>query len=337
MTEAEQKALDAAQSSWGRSYRQYRLIVDYANRLKATQCLLLYFDSCQLALVLGLPLPCSVSGIYFRPTFHYSRMAHATPSPREWLQQQREQIFLHRVLTHPKFKTLLCLDPFVVDEINQRFKAGKAVYLPDPVESAVASEAQVEMLRTRFEVKNDRKVMLLFGRLDDGRKGVAQLLDAVSTLPNEAAGKLCLMLIGFATPEAREQIEARVNQIRQAHPLQIISNYDYVPEEEVQAYFQLADIVLAPYQRHVGSSGILLQGAAAGKPVLCSNYGLIGDLTRRYQLGVTVDTTQPSEITKGIIRLTEAVPDEVCDRAKMQAFVAQSSPDNFAKIVFQTL
>ncbi len=50
------------------------------------------------------------------------------------------------------------------------------------------------------------------------------------------------------------------------------------------------DVVLIPYQRHVGSSGLLIWAASAGKPVITQDFGLIGALTRAYKLGQTVDT-----------------------------------------------
>lgn len=337
MTEAEQAKLYATTSGWARAIVQHQLIGSYAQKLKATHALILYFDSCQLPLVLGLPLPCDVSGIYFRPTFHYNQLAGVTSTVKEQLQQWRERLFLRQVLHHPQFKTLFCLDPFVVDVINRSHREQKAIYLPDPVMLATPNLNQVEALRTHFKLDPSRQVLLLFGRLDDGRKGVVQLLEAVQQLPTALCEKLCLMLVGFATPDGQATITAQVEQVRQGRPIQLISQYDYVPEADVAAYFQLADGVLAPYQRHVGSSGILLQAAAAGKPVLCSDYGLIGELTRRYQLGVVVDTTQPQQIAWGLTQLLTAPPDSLCDRGKMQAFVEQSNSDNFARIIFQTL
>ena len=102
------------------------------------------------------------------------------------------------------------------------------------------------------------------------------------------------------------------------------------------AYFQIADVVLAPYQRHVGMSGILLLAAAANKPVLCSNYGLMGEMVRRYHLGLTVDSSQPQEIAKGLIKFLEiSNPLELCDPLPMQNWVKQNSASEFSRIIFE--
>jgi glycosyltransferase involved in cell wall biosynthesis len=120
-------------------------------------------------------------------------------------------------------------------------------------------------------------------------------------------------------------------------PIQIVECYDFVRDEDVSGYFELADIVLAPYQRHVGMSGILLLAAAAGKPVLSSNYGLMGELVRRYHLGLTVNSTILSEITEGLVRCLLEAPEGLGDRTKMRSFVEQNSAKHYASTIFQYL
>jgi glycosyltransferase involved in cell wall biosynthesis len=111
---------------------------------------------------------------------------------------------------------------------------------------------------------------------------------------------------------------------------------EFVPEEDVQLYYRSADIILAPYQRHVGMSGVLVNAAAAQKPLLCSNYGLMGEITRQWQLGLTVDSTSPDEIAKG---LTEFLAKEsvLDNKSQMKAFAMANSTNNFAKKVFQNV
>jgi glycosyltransferase involved in cell wall biosynthesis len=99
----------------------------------------------------------------------------------------------------------------------------------------------------------------------------------------------------------------------------------------------MADVILAPYQRHVGMSGILLLAAAAQKPVLSSNYGLMGEIVRRYELGLTVDSTEPKEIAKGLTRFLVEDSDKLCDRAKMKSFAEQNSAEEFARVIFEHL
>lgn len=111
----------------------------------------------------------------------------------------------------------------------------------------------------------------------------------------------------------------------------------FVPDADVSAYFQLADIVLASYQHHVSISGILLQAATTGKPVLSSNYGLMGELVNRYQLGLVIDSTQPTAITQGLEAVTPTSLDSLGNRTQMKAFAEQNSATQFAQVIFDSI
>lgn len=319
-----------------RAFQEWNLLCEYANSLKANQCLIMYFDTCQLPLAFGKKPPCLVSGIYFRPTFHYSSFAQFIFSWQDRLQQWREKLLLSRVLQHPQLQTLLCLDPFFVKYIDQFNNSIKVAELPDPVSLTTVSKAQVISLKERLDIDPERQVFLLFGALT-GRKGIYQLLEAVAMLPPELSEKFCLVLAGQANSQEQDKINLHIAAINQTTRVQIITHYEFISEAEVQTYFQLADVVLAPYQRHVGMSGILLLAAAAQKPVLSSDYGLMGEVVRRYNLGLTVDSTIPTELAKGLAQFLLESPADLGDRIKMKSFAEQNSTEQFAKTIFERL
>jgi len=321
-----------------RSFQEWNLLRKYATTLGATQCLLLYFDSFQAAVASGAKLPCLFSGIYFRPTFHYSDFTHYVPSLKDSLQQWREKyIILPRVLRHPQLQNLFCLDPFVIKHIKQFASKAKVVHLPDPVLICSFSEQELEKFKQSLKIDPSRKVFLLFGALYDGRKGIHQLLEAISKLSPILCQKLCLLLVGQIGGTDKSPIQTRISEISQSLPVQIIVRDEFVPEQEVPMYFQIADVILAPYQRHVGMSGTLVEAAAAQKPLLSSDYGLLGAITRHWQLGLTVASTVPSEITKGLTRFLLESPEGFGDRNKMKAFAEQNSAERFANVIFQCL
>jgi glycosyltransferase involved in cell wall biosynthesis len=334
MTAEEQANLEAATSGASRAFEQYKLISKYADLLQATKGLVIYFDSCQLALVLGLRLPCPFSGIYYRPTFHYSHFTNSTPTWKERIQHLRERIFLWRLLQHPQLKTLFSLDPLAVEHIARLGDRDRVLPLPDPIKLDLASEHLPGALRDELGIEPDRQIFLSFGRLAEGRKGIYQLVEAVSNLSPDLQRKLCLLFVG--EPDA-EQMERWLAPIRHLDALQIVSLHGYVPESSVQSYFQLADVVLAPYQKHIGMSGILLQAAAANKPVISSEYGLMGEMVRRYGLGLAVDSTVPREIARAMTRFLLEAPDNLCDRHKMRSFVEQNSVERFADVIFRNI
>lgn len=316
-----------------RAFQEWNLFCRYASFLKATQCLIMYFDTCQIPLVLGMKPPCVFSGIYFRPTFHYSNFSNYIPTWKNRVQQWRENFLLSRVLRNPQLKTLFCLDPFAVKDIENFHGQAKAIHLPDPVLLNNKAELQTD-LRESLGIHSHRLVFLLFGALTE-RKGIYQLLDAIKYLPTEICDKICLLLIGEANDENQMLIQSKISAIRKSQPVQIVSHYNFVPEQEVQKYFQIANVVLAPYQRHVGMSGILLLAAAAQKPVLSSNYGLMGEIVERYKLGITVDSSVPEEIAKSLSHFLLEPHEQLCDKSQMHLLAKQNSAERFASVIYQ--
>lgn len=335
----EASALGSRQSSVHRTlrnFREWQIFCKYANALQTTQALLMYLDTCELPLALGMQSPCPFSGIYFRPTFHYKTFANYRPSPKEQLQQWREIVTWRRLLQHPQLQTVFCLDPFAVKAIAAHQPPANIVHLADPVQPHPVVQADSFSLRSRLGIEPNRQIFLLFGALD-GRKGIYQLLDAIQLLPTELCQTFCLLLVGKTNATEQAQIQQKITALCQTHPIQLVECYDFIPESEVPNYFQLADVVLAPYQHHVGMSGILLLAAAAGKPVLSSDYGLMGELVRRYQLGMAIDTAVPTEIAKALSRCLLKPLENLGDRTQMRAFAEQNSVDRYASTIFQHL
>ncbi len=318
------------------AFQEWCLLCKYAELLKATHGLLMYFDTYQLPILLARRPPCLLSGIYFRPTFHYGDFEHYTPSWNERLRQWREKHHLSLVLRQPWLKTIFCLDPFVVKYFDQFKTQAKAVYLPDPVQIYRNSELEPEKLWKNLGINSSRKVFLLFGALNR-RKGLYKLFDAIRLLPPELCQKFCLLLVGSISSKDKSPVQAQIEQLTQSLPVQIVTHDQFVGEWEIQAYFQIADFVLAPYQRHVGMSGILLLAAASQKPVLSSDYGLMREIVRRYELGLTVDSSVPEKISKGLTRFLEEDSEKLGNRTKMKSFAEQNSAEKFASVILQHL
>lgn len=331
--------LKPRKSSWDRmvrSFQEWQVLCDYAQRLQASHCLVMYFDTCQMPLVLGKKPSCLISGIYFKPSFHYPHFVQADWNLKERLQQWREKFLLKQVLRQPQLHTLFNLDPLVGKYVDRLCIPSKAISLPDPVQMTLVSESQINQLHGRLAIVEGRKVFLLFGALN-GRKGVYQLLEAIAQLPEALGKKMCLVLVGQANSQEQAQMFCQIEALLHYSPVQIISHYEFVPEADVPLYFQMADVVLAPYQKHIGMSGILIWAAAAQKPVLSSNYGLMGELVRRYRLGLAVDSSCPAEIAQGLAQFLQVPVATLGDSQQMRLFAAQNSAEQFAQTLCQKL
>ncbi|MGF1491701.1 MAG: glycosyltransferase family 4 protein [Microcoleaceae cyanobacterium] len=320
-----------------RNFQEWEILCQYVQKLAVTHCLIMYFDTFELPLAWGVNSPCPFSGIYFRPTFHYPQeLAHYHSTGFERLQQLRETIFLRRILSHAQLQNLFSLDPLAVTHLKRFGTKTQILPLADPVETFGPCDIPSVEMQKKLGIDPHRQVFLLFGALTE-RKGVHQLLDAIALLSDQHCQQICLLFVGQLALRIEAQLKSQIESICQAKPVQIITQYGYVPEEDIQAYLSLADVVLAPYQEHVGMSGILLLAAAAEKPLLSSDYGLMGEMVRRYELGLTLDSTQPLEIAEGLTRFLKEPLEQFFDREKMRCFAEQNSAEKFAETIFQQL
>ena len=321
-----------------RNFQEWFLFCKYAKALQADHALLMYLDTYQLPLALGFSPPCAISGIYFRPTFHYPQLTSTQPSPREQIQQIWERLLLDRVLHNCKFRSLLSLDSFVIKYIDNVPKWTSVHHLPDPVRLDSPPndlDVQLSQLRQQFGIDPNRQVFLMFGALT-ARKGIYKVLESISLFPEDVIQNICLFLVGEADDNNREQINHQVDSLCKRYSIQIIRHYDFVPDAEVPLYFHLSDVVLATYQRHVGMSGISIWAASTGKPVISSDYGLMGATVRQHQLGITLNATDPKQIAKGVQAFVNKQCGTLCSE-KAKSFAKNYSHDHFSKLIFQCL
>lgn len=318
-----------------RNFQEWLILCRYAAQLKINHVLVMYYDTYQYPLALRLNPPCKLSGIYFRPTFHYDSFSSSWIENRGNLAIEWEKFVLHQVLENPAIHRLLSLDPFAVEKVEKQVCKNKLTYLPDPVRIQHYSTDRLAKINQSMGFESHRTIFLLFGALTE-RKGIYKLLSALDRLADQECEQVAIALVGEASSDHQPQIESQINALCAKKNIQIYRNYQFVPDDDVQAYFQIADVVLAPYQRHVGMSGILILAAAKQKPVLSSNYGLMGQMVEKYGLGVAVDSTNPEELAAQMRNFLSS-KNLVCDLVNMKKFAAQNDADEFARIIFSTL
>lgn len=303
--------------------------------LRPTHAVLLYLDHAQLSLAAGLrfPFPVSLSGIYFRPNFHYHQFEGAqAPSPKERLQHLRKRVVLRGALRNPHFDVLFCLDPYVVLPLQAAQRAARVVALPDGIE-APSTPAPDPTLRARHGVAPGRKLALLFGALAE-RKGIFAVLEAVRRLTPAQQRQLSVLMAGCVAPLDREALAAALRQPCEA---QVLLEDRFLDDEEIQPMVATSDLVLLPYPRHVGSSGVLVRAAAAGVPVLGSAYGVVGEHLRRHHLGLAVDAADPDALAAGLARLLDAPDAFPFDPEHARRFAEHHTAERFAATLFHHL
>ena len=314
--------------------RLLRLAVEHH---RPDHCMLMYFDHLQFSLATGLRFgfPVRLSGTYFRPSFYY-RQARAAPSTaRAVVDDLQKKALLQLALRNPHIDTLFCLDPYAVGPIERLGTAAHVVHLPEPFELDMPQAERPEQTRRRLGVEPGRQVLLLFGSLDP-RKGVLELLDAFDALPDDLARRACLVMAGETTA-VREAMDAALARLRRRGALQVIHLDTFVSDEEMHSLFRAAELVLLPYQHHVGSSGVVVRAAASGVPVLGPDYGMLGTLIQDRGLGLRVDTTQPAAITQGLVRFLDPETAYPFDAPAARAYAAANTEQAMASTLFRHL
>ncbi len=77
----------------------------------------------------------------------------------------------------------------------------------------------------------------------------------------------------------------------------ILTRFEYIPEEQIEAYFYASDALVLPYPAfYSGSSGPLYEACARGLPVIASDVSEMGNLVRERGLGLSVNPDSPEEI-----------------------------------------
>ena len=205
---------------------------------------------------------------------------------KEWI--------LRRALRSGWFSRLL-----VVDDITYRHMRSwprgtiDLEPCPDPVADSFPNRSWA---RRELDLDEATTILGCWGGLD-ARKGIDLLLHAFAARPprpNEL-----LLLAGRPDPHIAALWSAMLAKDRSLAERVLLVNR-FLSSAEMQRYVAAVDVAAVVYPAHVGSSKVLLEAAAAGKPILGSSFGLVGHLIGENRLGYSCDVRSPQELAKGL-------------------------------------
>ena len=314
-----------------RYFEAWKLFCQYLESSNADHGLVMYYDFFQLPSAVGRSCPRPYSAIYFRPTFHYHLLENFQPKLSDHFRSFRKKLLLKQVLRQKQLKRLYCLDEIAVGYMAKNFETDTEFkHMADSFTMYQPSVQRQEAHRSRLGVEPGRRVLLLLGVLDK-RKGVKELLECLPLVPEHLAEKLTIVLVGRVSDNQQAEIETLVGNLQKNLKLQVLLLNDYIPDQEVQHYYSMADVILATYQGHMGSSSALIRAALAQKPVLSSDYGLMGELVRRRRLGYVVDTTDPQAMADAVANLATVDLAKSFDATEAMRYANENSPEQLAE------
>jgi len=183
---------------------------------------------------------------------------------------------------------------------------------PHPTYTQFA-EGQVTRAEARRRLEVDGRVLLFFG-LVRAYKGLHTLLAAHARVAEKLG--LTLLVVGEFY-EDRAPYDAAIAALGIGARTRVIDRY--IPDEEVAAYFQAADLVVLPY-RSATQSGITQTAFAFGRPVVVTAVGGLPDVVDDGVTGYVVPPDNPVALADAIERFfTTGAADRMSEAIRAQS------------------
>ncbi len=324
-----------------RAVAGWKALEKRARHVGASHCIFLEMNAYQP--VLGLPrartAPFQVSGILFFPYCRIQpRGTGVFDRLRASIERLRKYWQVRWVLSNSNVHTIFLLnDKLGAARLND--DVGRDIFrpLPDPVPlspETPATEDEKEWSDTWWA--DNRLHFLLFGSLRRN-KGVEQTVEAFSQLPAQSASQMALHLLGESRAELADELPRLTDFLKDHQPsLTVHVENRFLSDIELELALQRSHVVLAPYQRTEGSSGVIGHAAKHQCPVIGPHTGLIGSLIDEYDLGLMADTTKPDALCRALQQCLYRA-DEISNTKGMRRYVGERSPKTFAETIVSSL
>ncbi|MFM0235971.1 glycosyltransferase family protein [Paraburkholderia sediminicola] len=221
-------------------------------------------------------------GMILAAKFHHQACGIAGPRGK---MDVVNRVLFQRMLSLRALALVTTIDEPLPKYVTQNMPAlaPKIRYVPDV--SFIRKPAQRQTARHALGLEEDHFVIASYGSLSP-RKGVARLLSMFSAA--DLPGHFRLVLAGVQDAEAAQLIQSFMSEAG-ARRSQVIVMNRFCSALEEGLVFAATDAMWLCYENFSGMSGVLIQSAQVGVPVITSNYGLIDHNRAKNSLGLRWD------------------------------------------------
>jgi glycosyltransferase involved in cell wall biosynthesis len=184
--------------------------------------------------------------------------------------------YFNHVIVHGEIAKQRIIDEIGVDEkiIHVMPHGTYQGYYPNDVTR--------ESARIKFNIAQDKFVFQFFGNIK-GYKGVDALIDAYKKIRSKRNDIILLIAGRVLDNEIKSKLIAYSNT-----DASILLNLEFVADEDVQYYYNAADLVILPYNR-ILTSGAALLSIAFERPLIAPRSGLLPELIENGKQGYLFD------------------------------------------------
>jgi glycosyltransferase involved in cell wall biosynthesis len=271
-------------------------------------------------------------GMILAAKFHHRACGIAGPRGK---MDVVNSVLFKRLLSLRALKLATTIDEPLPKYVRQKMPAlaAKIRYVPDV--SFIEKPAKRQTARQALGLEEGHFVIASYGSLSP-RKGLARLLSmfSMADLPRHFR----LVLAGVQDAEAARLIQSFMSQagVRRS---QVILMNKFCSELEEGWVFAAADAMWLCYENFSGMSGVLIQSAQAGVPVITSNYGLIDHNRAKNSLGLRWDDflLAASPVPRFDWEKLETIVDSLKGSPQLANFALKHSPDKFGGNVMDAI
>lgn len=150
-----------------------------------------------------------------------------------------------------------------------------------------------EILKRKFNFENKIILTALGGTRSN--KGLDILLEAFKFLEKGIKDRVILNIAGKEENFKKEYIQSKAKE----YSIQLRENYGFITDEEFTENVILTDIMIMPYKKTFGgSSGPMTEAIVNKIPCITPKSLNIGDLTEKYNLGLTFECENPKDLAR---------------------------------------
>jgi D-inositol-3-phosphate glycosyltransferase len=193
--------------------------------------------------------------------------------------------------------------PKMKSELIEEFGVppGRVTVIPFGINNSIPNtNLSTKEAKERLGVDENHKTILFFGRIKP-YKGLEFLIPAFQKIVH-AHSDYRLIIAGQLEMPADSYWASIQNEIQQyVEAGQIIPRIEFIPDDEIEAYFKAADALVLPY-KEIFQSGVIFLGYNFGLPVLAADVGSLNEDVVEGVTGFVFKPEDPSDLARAMER-----------------------------------